>query len=529
MLDENLPAFFFKPATDGTKHHSDVLLSHHGSDPEPAYSFRHADPASPTAQNRYAAALFDSYSPDVLYGEVLAQPTWTQPSLSAEEIRRNGGVPLPPQPVLPTEFVIQLYNPDQQVTITQKPGSWGGSSSYEFSMPQATFRTPSASALDRSLSDPAAAATTPKINFVWRKESKLSRDLTCFLTGKSTDTAAKKKHREPDIAVALFRSLRELTVYEPNLSRVQMEDAKGLEVVLLLGAAVIKDIYFGNMREVFQIRDTGRRLSSGGRKPSNLSNAPPIANGATPPASASHAPRPPIVQQAPAMGGLYGSQHPLSTTRRSLPKLQTTLPNTSTPSIPPTDPRSQWEIDAETARLRAQAEAEERERRRAAEARRREREKAAEAETRRLRKMVEAEEREARRRQAEVDRETERLRKQYGVPQLPQRHSAPQVQMPYQRPTPSPQPPPNLRPQRSQFLQPIPQGRPSSAQQIGPNGLALRPAASSSALMSSGAGADEMRAKMKKKKSFWGLGSRDVGDENGGGGKKLSRKASSVF
>ena len=38
--------------------------------------------------------------------------------------------------------------------------------------------------------------------------------------------------------------MRELTIYEPNLQRVEMEDPKGLEVVLLLSAVVIKDLYF---------------------------------------------------------------------------------------------------------------------------------------------------------------------------------------------------------------------------------------------------------------------------------------------
>ncbi|TKA39318.1 hypothetical protein B0A49_13290, partial [Cryomyces minteri] len=187
MLDENLPTFFLKPSPDDVKHHQAFYLSQYGAEPEAAYALHHLDPLSPASKNCYAAALFDSYNPEILYGEVLVRPGWTQPSLSQEQIRLNGGVPPPPQPIMPTEFVIQLYNPDQQVHVTQKPGTWGGSASYEFSMPQSTFRTPSASTLDRSQSDPVVAATTPRVNFVWKKESKLSKDLTCFLTGKSTD------------------------------------------------------------------------------------------------------------------------------------------------------------------------------------------------------------------------------------------------------------------------------------------------------------------------------------------------------
>ncbi|KAJ9626966.1 hypothetical protein H2203_003424 [Taxawa tesnikishii (nom. ined.)] len=485
MLDENLPAFFYKPSADGVKHHKTVFLTYQGSEPEPAYTLQHADPAVETSRNCYAAALFDSYNPEVLFGETLVKPGWTQPTLSQEEIRRNGGVPPPPAPILPTEFTIQLYNPDQQVTVTQKSGSWGGSSSYEFSMPQTTFRTPSASTLDRTQHDPAAVATTPKLNFVWKRESKLSKDLTCYMVGKSTDTAAKKKHRDPDIAIALFRSLRELTIQEPNLHRVEMEDPKGLEIVLLLGAAAIKDLYFNsNVKETFNIADIQpRKLSAGGRKLSS-----PVVAAVT----------------------------PLPTR----PQLRYLSMQHTSPPRRPVDARRQWEIDAETARLRAAHGAEERERQRQEAQRRREREAADEAETRRLRRMVEAEQREARRRQEEVDRETERLRREYGMQQLappppqqpprPHRSSVPQEQPGYAGMT---------RPQRSQFLQPVPE-RPH----MGSNGLYLQPHASASAVMSGANPAAPDGRKMKNKKSFWGL--RSQSDQ---GERRLSKKASAMW
>ncbi|GAB7349313.1 hypothetical protein MBLNU459_g8452t1 [Dothideomycetes sp. NU459] len=511
MLDENLPAFFYKKSPEGIQHHTAIFLSHHGSDPEPAYSLRHADPSSPNARNRYAAALFDSYNPEVLYGEVLVTPEWTQPSLSQEDIRRNNGIPPPPSPILPTEFVIQLYNPDQQVTVVLKPGTWGGSASYEFSLPQTTFRTPSASNLDRTQHDPAASLTTPKINFVWRKESKLAKDLTCFMTGKSTDAVVKRKHRDPDIAVALFRSLRELTVYEPNLYRIELEDPKGLELVLLLSAATIKDLYFAStIKEVFNVADPPRTLSGGaGRKPLP-STAMVVGTGpSTPPL---HTPSPPAT---------HGST--LSTKRKSLPRIQTA----AQPAPPPVDPRVQWEIDAETARLRAQVEAEERERRRQDVVRRREREKAEEEEMRRLRKMVEAEEREARRKQEEVDRETARLQREYGLkpPPLPgrsQRHSAPTL-------PPIPQGQRPMQPQNNQYLRPS--SGPSSQQlpPRGSNGLYLQPDSSSDAstsVLMSGAnpGAPLADARRMKKKSFFGL--RSVSDD---GERKLQKKASAMW
>jgi hypothetical protein len=388
MLDENLPVFFYRKSAD-VAHHRGVFYAVRGSAPSLAYHLRHGDPAAANSRNCYAAGLFDCHNPEVLYGEVLIKPEWSQPSLSLEEMRRSAGLPPAPVPILPTQFIVQLYNPDLQVTVTQKPGTWGGSASYEFSLPQLVFRTPSVSTLDRSLNDPAASLVTPKLNFVWRKESKLAKDLTCYLTGKSTDEVVKKKHRDPDITVGLFRSLRELTIYEPNLYRVELEDPKGLELVLLLSAAVIKDLYFSSdLNQVFNIHGLAR-LTSTSKVPATCSLGP--AN---------------------------------STRRKSLPRLRTTS-SSSIPAVPAPiaglgtasapDPRTQWELDAETARLRAQVEAEEREMRRIEALRRKERDRIDEAETRRLRKMVEHEYREARRRQEEVDRETERLRRQYAL------------------------------------------------------------------------------------------------------------------
>lgn len=519
MLDENLPAFFLKPSPDGVKHHQSLYLSYQGSEQQPAYLLQHADPASPSPahKNCYAAALSDAYNPDVLYGEVLARPTWTQPSLSQEEIRRNGGIPPPPQPVMPQQFTVQLYNPDQQVVCSVKEGKWGASDSYEFSMPETTFRTPSASNLDRGQSDPASLAITPKINFAWRKESKLGKDLTCYMTGKSTDAHEKKKsRRDPDIAIALWRSLREMTIYEPNLSRVDIEDPKGLEVVLLLGAIVIKDLYFSGrdrMTELFNITST-RKLSAGGRKLSSPHQMPLAA--ASSAALVAHAP-----------------PTPNDIKRNSLPKLQTTPPQASGPAPPLADPRAQWELDAETARLRAQAEAESRAEAKAAERRRREREKADEVERRRLQKMVEDEQREARRKQAEVEKETERLRKMYGVTPIPPRQQ------------PAPKPAANTgagrqhRPSGSSsgpYLQPIPQRSQMTLApprpQIGSNGLPIYsiPAASSSAVVMSGANGASggLRPnKPAKKKSFWGI--RSQSDDSSGDQGRLRKKGSAMW
>ncbi|KAF2837568.1 hypothetical protein M501DRAFT_918327, partial [Patellaria atrata CBS 101060] len=379
MIDENLPNFFLKPSADAIKYHHSFLFSQNGSEPEPVYDLHHLDPALPCSKNCYAVALFDSFNPEVLFGEVLIRPEWTQPTLSQDEIRRNGGVPPPPQPITPTDFTIQLYEPDQNVVVRQKPGSWGGSSTYEFSMPQQTFRMPSASAIDRRLNDPVTDATTPKLNFVWRKDGKLSKDMTCFMTGKSTDNH-KKKNKEPDIAVALFGGLREVSIYEPNLYRVDMEDPKGLEVVLLLSAAVIRDIYFGQMKDVFNI--SSRRKNSGGilnRKGSSPVEPPPIIMTSIPQVSASAQRISQPVQT---------SQPYARAQRQSLPPISTNSYNRTQPA-----PITQVQPAASNPTFSS--------------------------EDRRLRKLLEAEkqtaQKEARRKQTEVDRETERLKKIYGT------------------------------------------------------------------------------------------------------------------
>ena len=75
-----------------------------GSNATLTYFFRHPDPALPASKNRYAIAFY-SYSPEIVFGETLLVPQWTQ--LSQEEIRQNGGVLPPPQP-LPTDTHVRV-------------------------------------------------------------------------------------------------------------------------------------------------------------------------------------------------------------------------------------------------------------------------------------------------------------------------------------------------------------------------------------------------------------------------------------
>ncbi|KAF2638672.1 hypothetical protein P280DRAFT_455859 [Massarina eburnea CBS 473.64] len=520
MLDGALPTFFLKPSADKVKHKESFYFTQHGSEPDAAYSLTSLDPASTAAKNTYAVALFDSHNPEILYGEVLSKPGWSHPSISQEDIRKNGGVPPPPQPIFPTDFAIQLYNPDQQVVVKQQTTKWSNTVSYEFSMPMTTFRTPSASALDRSQNDPVFDATTPQVNFVWRKEGR--RDMTCYLTGKSTDPTGKKvkKSKEPDIVVALFSGLKEMTIMEPNLYRVEVEDYKGLEVVILLSGAVIRDIFFGSQKESYHVLDPYTRKNSGGRKGSSPLEAPSVVPPVmTPQPHPQQAQRPshrPVQPNGPAVHGLYNLPSRSAEKRSSLPPLQTGSQPTQR-----LDPRQQWEIDAETARLKAQVEAEAREQRRRNEIERQRREQEEERKTRQFLQQEERRrqqaEKEQRRRQAEVDQETERLRRQFGnqsdmLPpaQAQQRHSASLAQNQWQRPSNTP-----IQQSRPQPSRPQPQGP-----YLQPNGP--QPAASQSTFFSNGLPKPANPALMKnKKKSFWGLRNKSEST--------LKKKQSSMF
>lgn len=411
MLDENLPAFHIRPSSDDQLQ-STVYLGQGGLELNPEYTIRRPNPIAPASKNCYAVALYDSYNPEVLYAEVLVQPEWSQPTLSQAEIRANNGLSPPPIPIVPNNFTIQLYNPDQQVSVKQIAGSWNSSSYWEFDMPQQTFRRPSASMLDRTQDDPAVSAVTPKVTFKWKKDSKLSKDITCYLAGKSTDG---KKSKEPDITIAMFRKGKELTLYQPNMHRVEVEDMKGLEVVILLGAVVIRDTFFEASKEMFNI-DTaslqGVRRASGPNK---------------------HTPSPPPGGAAiVGYPGVFPLDHPSS----SMP------PPARVPSVPiggPPKTHAQYQIDQETARLRAQEEA--------AKA---ERERQDRKEQKRIKKMLEEEERQRARREAEVEKETERLRKQYGINPVPDNCVPP-------RPTVHFSPPLPARPQQHVQGPPAPQ------------------------------------------------------------------------
>ncbi|XXG96571.1 hypothetical protein Hte_002856 [Hypoxylon texense] len=379
MLDENLPTFFYRRSSNPLL--SILYFTQSGSEPVGEYSIQKINPDLPQSRNKYAVALGDAAIQDVIFAEVLIEPEFQQPTLSAAEVRQQNGVPPPPVPLIPDGFTIQLYNPEQQVVVKGEKSTWTGKESFEFEMPQQSFRVPSVSKVDRQLNDPGASSLTPKVTFKWKRDSKFSKDMTCYMTGTSVDG---RKNKDPDITIAMYKHAKEpsLTMYEPNLRRVEIEDRKGLEVVLLLGAEVIREIYLSPTRDTFNIAGVSNK-----RK-----NSRPTPTASTSPA------------------------HMMTSAIGNVPPAKTTSPITQQP----TPPRDTAGIDAETKRLQALVQQEERER-----------EKRDRAEQKRIKKMLEDEERERQRRDAEVAKETERLRKEFGLagqdfgpkPSLPPRPS----------------------------------------------------------------------------------------------------------
>lgn len=266
------------------------------------------------------------------------------------------------------------------------------------------------------------------------------------------------------------------------MSRVEVEDTKGLEVVLILGAAVIKDIYFNASRELFNIGTPGVN----GPTHTKRKNSGPVIGGKPAPAAA-------VMSGAalPAVANVPASQ--------ILPQQPPRHAQQSISRPPAVDPRTQWEIDAETERLKKIVQAEEKAR-----------EKAEKAEEKRILKMLEQEDREARKRQAEVEKETERLRKEYGVPIG---GAGPSVSL---SPAPPPRPQQQGMPQwqSAPHSQPVPVSRPQSTPSgQGPsvNTWLQRPTANSPYLQAPGNAT-------ASSSGFFGLG-----------GKKVQKKRSVFF
>ncbi|KAJ6256218.1 hypothetical protein Dda_9053 [Drechslerella dactyloides] len=387
--DEVLPRFLVRPSADGNPFHQTVLHSQNFQPAEAAYlksRSKHPD--------EYSIALLDAYIPDILFAQVLARPTISTPSLSLEEIRRqnNGGAPALPTITLPTQFTIQLYNPESQVVVHQKQSKWTGSY-WEFSLPRHSFRQPTGSRLDAQVARNAALPPSDVSTFRWRKDggvvSKTSLRCTMLSTASvSTDKHARRKGgSEPDIVVAIMDKLKDVTIYEPNLQRVDVEDKKGLEVVLLLTATVIADIYF--------------------MPPATSFNVGPQSAVTATPSSSQQPQRPsPTVFPGEPSGRRRSGSGSVSPVKQSPTHtlLKIPSPSNNAPTIVNNN------VLRDTAALQRQRLQEDR--RRAEEEKQRAREVA--ADEKRLRKMLELEAKERRKREEQVNAETERLKKQYG-------------------------------------------------------------------------------------------------------------------
>ncbi|SPO03055.1 uncharacterized protein DNG_05736 [Cephalotrichum gorgonifer] len=367
MLDENLPTFRFRPSTDSPTS-TTLYLTQGGSDPAPAFLLRRPDPSLPASRNKYAAALSDPSFHSVIYAEVLVEPEWRAPSPPPA-----GSPPAPHVPITPDSVSLQLYNPDQTVVLKHAAGGWNRSESWEFEMPERTFRLPSASRLDRDSADGPAAApgSGASVVFRWKKDGKLSRDMTCYIVGQSLDG---KKSKEPDITVAMFGHGKgdacAVTLYEPNMRRVDIEDRKGLEVVLLLGAEVIRSLYLNTKGDPFNISASAPGApNTAGAKASGAANVAGAGRGRD------SRPQQAAAAAIPVMSGAVGA-----------PAAQK---NSAAP-------RPAANASASRSRSRERRDREEQDR---------------------IRKMLKEEEAsEKRRREEEVEKETERLRSLYGVP-----------------------------------------------------------------------------------------------------------------
>lgn len=495
MLDDSFPTYRLASTTEDPLQ-ATLFYTYNGSDPTRAYTLQRPAPSS--SANQYAVALFDAQHQAVIYGEVLVKPEMQQPSLSAAELRTQSGSP-PIAPVAPDSFSVLLYNPDQSIAVKRNAGGWNRADSWGFEIPERTFKLPSVSRLDQETGSNEVSDLSPKILFHWKRDGRLNRDMTCYMSGKSVGG---KKSKEPDITVAMYRGEKQgdaLSIYEPNMARVEVEDRKGLEVVLLLSAVVVRDLHFAPRQNPFNISSAG------------TASAP-----------------------APAGGARRGSR-PLAPSPSDPTLVSGALGNAPPPARPPPNSNAakQAEIEAETRRLQAMVAEEERQRR----------ERLArqeEEQTRRMLQREQEEEAQRRRRQAEVDSETERLRREYGVqgqwpPQPSSSSSPPLPQRPFEATNAmanmsgalgtrwygppvvnNPQPPPPPRPSsagpgpstqqqqqrrppqkngRNKLSPPVPGG--SSGPYAGPSGAR----ASALSFFGGGKGDEDKRKKMKKKQS----------------------------
>lgn len=378
MLDENLPTFFHQIS------HEDPFIQlisfvQKGHDPFTEFILKRPNPSSAKCRGKYGLGLVDSSSPDVVYGEVLIEPDWPQSLFSITELRDTRGDGLTSSPAVPDLFVVRLYNPEHHVKVRSAQGTWNTNESWEFEMPQQTFRRPSGSWLDSVQHDPSSYNQTPKVLFQWKRDSIFSKDLTCFMVGKSLK---ERENKEPDITVAFFKHRRHsnttLTIYEPNMQRVDIEDRKGLDIVLLLTAETIKDLFISPVNDPFNITSASgsaaSRRNNTNWKSSKLSSLPWRLNA----------------------GSLFDNFSTMAQAGNMKVKNDADIVNHFE--------GSQLVIDAKTRRLQILIEKEMKDHK-----------KQLKKEQKLIKKMLEEEHEEHKKAEIEIAKETERLKKLYGV------------------------------------------------------------------------------------------------------------------
>ncbi|KAF8425334.1 hypothetical protein EV426DRAFT_66607 [Tirmania nivea] len=451
VLDSNLPIFHLVPSRISPTTETAISQSQHDSTPSPKYLKRR----DPSLTDTYSITLLDAHYPDIIYASLSAPAIYSLTSTPSKPRKstpsQTSTTPPPPDPPkVPAQLTIGLYNPDSRVILTQKPSSWGSGPYWEFSLPKTSFLQPTRSKLDHEL-DAAGRllAVTPVATFRWRKEGGvLTRgSLRCSLIHESNvlddggsgpaiptdpNTNGKRKASgpsEPDITVAIFTNglmggksagKGEITIFEPNLKRVEVEDLKGLEVTLVMTAMAIADVYFGDMRTGFNL---GPRAPAGFSGPGRtvtivkgqqvdvgIANSGLVVPGSSAPAAR----RGSAVNGAGSGGGSEISAAPPPYAGGPPPGF------TGDTKVRPTqeqlfNPAYQQQLRDEERRKKEAAERAEQEAREAAARRRREMVEQArlaeqEAEARRLQRQFEME---AARERARIEAETRRLREEW--------------------------------------------------------------------------------------------------------------------
>ncbi|KAH8154001.1 uncharacterized protein LAJ45_01768 [Morchella importuna] len=387
-LDINLPTFHLAPRPR-EPFVTTLSYSSNGSSPQATY----VKTISTEEQNAYNTTLHDAFVPDILYASINARP-----EIHPSSATSPGGTPADPKVLLPSEFAISLFNPDSTTILEHHHSALRGTY-WEFSLPKTSFLPPTSSKLDAA-SAAAAIAHLPRATFRWRKEGGIMTrpQLRCSLVSPAnlpsipgTASASKKAGaNEPDIPIAMFlglgekKGIGEITIIQSNLKRVEVEDLKGLEVVLLLSAMAIGDIWFQSTNQMFNLNPPIRGSANGTAR---RKNSMPLA--AATPTIAVSAPEP---RSPPTTSPQHGKPPPndASFAARFQQQQQSHQRRHSTP------------MDADAEYSRRVQEEEKRKRR------------IAEKEQEEIRKMLaEEESRERRKREEDINRETERLKRIY--------------------------------------------------------------------------------------------------------------------